>query len=34
MKKQRTYEIGLFWDFARENAGIEFGLLTDNFSGD
>lgn len=33
MKKQRTYEIGLFYDFARENAGIEFGLLTDNLSG-
>jgi hypothetical protein len=29
LKRQRTFEVGLYWDFARENAGIEFGLLLD-----
>jgi len=29
LKKQKTYEIGMFWDFARESAGIELGLLVD-----
>lgn len=29
LKKQKTYEIGMFWDFARESAGIEMGLLVD-----
>jgi hypothetical protein len=27
MKKQRSYEIGLYWDFARNDAGVEIGLL-------
>ena len=29
LKKQKTYEIGMFWDFARESAGLELGLLVD-----
>jgi hypothetical protein len=29
LKRQRTYEIGMYWDFARENAGLEFGLLVE-----
>lgn len=29
LKKQKTYEIGMYWDFARESAGIELGLLVD-----
>lgn len=27
MKRQRSYEIGMYWDFARESAGVELGLL-------
>lgn len=29
LKRQKSYEIGLFWDFARESAGLELGLLVD-----
>ena len=29
LKRQRTYEVGAFWDFARRGAGLEFGLLFD-----
>ena len=29
MKKQKNYEIGVYWDFSRHNAGFEFGLLMD-----
>jgi hypothetical protein len=29
MKKQKSYEIGFYWDVARNNAGIEVGLLLD-----
>lgn len=29
MKRQKTYEIGFYYDFARENAGLEFGFLFD-----
>lgn len=29
LKRQRTYEMGFFWDFARESAGLEMGLLVD-----
>jgi hypothetical protein len=29
MKKQRSYELGMYWDFARESAGFEFGLRMD-----
>ncbi|MBN2082070.1 hypothetical protein JW859_07665 [bacterium] len=29
LKRQKTYEIGLYWDFARESAGLELGLLVD-----
>ena len=27
LRKMKTYELGLYWDFAREDAGIELGLL-------
>lgn len=29
LKQFKTYEIGMYWDFARDNAGLEFGLLVD-----
>jgi len=29
LKRLKTYEIGMYWDFARNNAGLEFGLLVD-----
>lgn len=29
LRRQRTYEMGFFWDFARESAGLEMGLLVD-----
>ena len=29
LKRQKTYEIGMYWDFARESAGLELGLLVD-----
>ena len=29
MKRQRSFEVGMYWDLARDNAGLEFGLLTD-----
>lgn len=29
MKRQRSYEVGMYWDFARESAGVELGLLMD-----
>jgi hypothetical protein len=27
LKQQKTFEIGMYWDFARESAGLELGLL-------
>lgn len=27
LKRQKSYEIGMYWDFARESAGVELGLL-------
>lgn len=27
MKKQRSYEVGVYWDVARNDAGLEIGLL-------
>lgn len=27
LKEFKTYELGMYWDFARDNAGLEFGLL-------
>jgi hypothetical protein len=29
MKRQKSFEVGMYWDLARDNAGLEFGLLTD-----
>ncbi len=29
MKKQRSYEVGVYWDVARNDAGLEIGLLLD-----
>lgn len=29
LKAFKTYELGFYWDFARDNAGLEFGLLVD-----
>ncbi|MCC7479012.1 hypothetical protein IT575_11220 [bacterium] len=28
-KQQKSYEMGVYWDFARESAELEFGLLLD-----
>jgi hypothetical protein len=29
MRRQRSYELGMYYDFARESAGLELGLLVD-----
>ena len=29
LRRQRSYEIGMYWDFVRESAGVEFGLVID-----
>jgi hypothetical protein len=29
MKRQRSYELGMYYDFARESAGLELGLRVD-----
>jgi hypothetical protein len=29
MKRQRSYELGLYYDFARESTGLELGILVD-----
>lgn len=29
LRRQHSYEIGMYWDFVRESAGVEFGLLID-----
>jgi len=29
LKRQQSYEIGVFWDFARESLGLELGLLVE-----
>ena len=29
LRRQHSYEIGMYWDFVRESAGLEFGLVID-----
>jgi hypothetical protein len=29
LKRQKTYEVGMYYDFIRDSAGLEFGLLFD-----
>lgn len=29
MRRQRSYEVGMYYDFARDSAGLELGLLVD-----